>query len=281
MANQKKTGGSNKRNHDPAAVKFGKKRSGTGGARKKLTSKESNIGDGKTRLNKYIAQAGICSRREADQLIELGSVTVNGEIIVEMGYKVSPGDVVKYEGQTLSHIKPVYILINKPKDFHAVTDDPSKAKSVGNLIKNFCKYQVLPVGKMERNSTGVLLLTNDQDMILKLSHPKHDVKKIYQIELDKPLKREDFDKLQAGYRNEHGIFIKVQDIAYSKTSKNQIGIEIHSQVNRLTEKIFEGLGYNIKKQDRVYFAGLTKKNLSRSEFRYLSEEEVKSLQMLG
>lgn len=281
MANKKKTGGSKKRNHEPAAVKYGKRRSGSGGSRKKLTSKESNIGDGKTRLNKYIAQAGICSRREADQLIELGSVTVNGEIIVEMGYKVSPGDVVKYEGQTLSHTKHVYILINKPKDFHAVTDDPSKAKSVGSLIKNFCKQQVYPVGKFERTSTGVLLLTNDHDMMLKLSHPKHDVKKIYQIELDKPLKREDLEKLTTGYRNDHGIFIKVQDIAYTGNSKNTIGVEIHSQVNRITEKIFEGLGYNIKKQDRVYYAGLTKKNLSRSEFRYLTEEEILSLRMLG
>ncbi len=280
MANRKKTGGSKKRNHEVAAVKYKKKRSGSGG-RKRLTSKETNIGDGTTRLNKYLAQAGVCSRREADQLIELGSVTVNGEIIVEMGYKVSPNDIVKYEGQTLSHAKPVYILINKPKDFHAITDDPTKKKSVGNLIKNFCKQQVYPVGKMERTSTGVLLLTNDQDMILKLSHPKHDVKKIFQIELDKPFRREDFDKLQTGYRNEHGIFIKVKDIAYLGTGKNQIGIEIHSQVNRITEKIFEGLNYNIKKQDRVYFAGLTKKNLSRSEFRYLTEEEIKLLKMLG
>ena len=280
MANRKKTGGSKKRNHEVAAVKYKKKRSGSGG-RKRLTSKETNIGDGTTRLNKYLAQAGVCSRREADQLIELGSVTVNGEIIVEMGYKVSPGDVVKYEGQTLSHVKPVYILINKPKDFHAITDDPTKTKSVGNLIKNFCKQQVYPVGKMERTSTGVLLLTNDQDMILKLSHPKHDVKKIFQVELDKPFRREDFDKLKTGYRNDHGIFIKVKDISYLGTGKNQIGIEIHSQVNRITEKIFEGLNYTIKKQDRVYFAGLTKKNLSRSEFRYLTEEEIKSLKMLG
>lgn len=280
MANRKKTGGSKKRNHEVAAVKYKKKRSGSVG-RKRLTSKETNIGDGTTRLNKYLAQAGVCSRREADQLIELGSVTVNGEIIVEMGYKVSPNDIVKYEGQTLSHAKPVYILINKPKDFHAITDDPTKKKSVGNLIKNFCKQQVYPVGKMERTSTGVLLLTNDQDMILKLSHPKHDVKKIFQIELDKPFRREDFDKLQTGYRNEHGIFIKVKDIAYLGTGKNQIGIEIHSQVNRITEKIFEGLNYSIKKQDRVYFAGLTKKNLSRSEFRYLTEEEIKLLKMLG
>jgi 23S rRNA pseudouridine2605 synthase len=280
MANQKKTGGSNKRNHEVAPVKYKKKRSGSGG-RKRLTSKEANIGDGKTRLNKYLAQAGVCSRREADLLIELGSVTVNGEIIVEMGYKVNPGDVVKYEGQTLSHEEPVYILINKPKEFHAITDDPTKTKSVGSLIKNFCKQQVYPVGKMERTSTGVLLLTNDHDMILKLTHPKHDVKKIFQIELDKPFRREDFDKLTAGYRNEHGIFIKVKEIAYLGTGKNQIGVEIDSQVNRITEKIFEGLGYNIKKQDRVYFAGLTKKNLSRSEFRYLTEEEVKALKMLG
>lgn len=280
MANQKKTGGSNKRNNEIAAVKYKKKRAGSGG-RKRLTSKESNIGDGKTRLNKYLSQAGVCSRREADQLIELGSVTVNGEIIVEMGYKVSPGDVVKYEGQTLSHEKPVYILINKPKEFHAITNDPTKTKSVGTLIKNFCKQQVYPVGKMERTSTGVLLLTNDQDMILKLSHPKHDVKKIFQIELDKPFRREDFDKLTEGYRNDHGVFVKVKEIAYLGTGKNQIGVEIHSQINRITEKIFEGLGYSIKKQDRVYFAGLTKKNLSRSEFRYLTEEEVKSLKMLG
>lgn len=281
MANKKKTGGSKKRNHAPAAVRFTKKRSGSGGARKKLTSKESNLGDGRTRLNKYIAQAGICSRREADQLIELGSVTVNGEIITEMGFKVSPGDVVKYEGQTLSHEKLTYMVINKPKDFHAITNDGTKPKSVGGLIRNTTKELLMPIGKFEREHTGVLLLTNDHDMILKLSHPKHDVKKIYQILLDKPLQQEDFDKLEAGFRNDHGNFIKVDEIAYVGSSRNNIGVEIHSQTNRILEKIFEGLGYTIKKQDRVYFAGITKKNLSRGEFRFLNEEEILSLKMLG
>lgn len=281
MANKKKTGGSNKRNHAPAAERFAKKRSGSGGARKKLTSKESNLGDGKTRLNKYIAQAGICSRREADQLIELGSITVNGEIIVEMGYKVSQGDVVKYEGQTLSHETLTYMVINKPKDFHAVTNDGTKAKSVGGLIRNTTRELLMPIGKFERTSTGVLLLTNDHDLILKLSHPKHDVKKIYQLALDKPLRQEDFDKLENGYRNDQGYFIKVDEIAYVGTARNEIGVEISSQTNRVLEKIFEGLGYSLKKLDRVYFAGITKKNLSRGEFRFLTDDEVRSLKMLG
>lgn len=279
MANRKKTGGSKKRNFEPAAERFKKKK--FSGKRKKLTSSASNLGDGKTRLNKYIAQAGICSRREADQLIELGSVTVNGEIITEMGYKVSPGDVVKYEGQTLSHTKLVYMVVNKPKDFHATTDDLSKSKSVAGLIKNNVKVPLAPVGKMERTSTGVLLLTNDHDLIIKLTSPKHEVKKIYQLQLDKPLNQEDFDKLSTGFRNEHGNFVKVDELAYLGTNARDIGVEIGSGVNRILEKIFEGMGYQIKKQDRVYFAGITKKNLSRGEFRYLTEEEIIQLRMLG
>lgn len=278
MANRKKTGGSKKRNHEPAAVRFGKKKVV---ARKKLTVSEKNLGDGKTRLNKYISQAGVCSRREADQLIELGSIMVNGEIVTELGYKVSPGDVVKYEGQTLSHGKKVYMVINKPKDFHITTTDPTKSKSIGQLIRNNVKDVVYPVGKFERTSTGVVLLTNDPDMMLKLSHPKHEVKKIFQISLDKALSEEHFDKLTNGFRNSAGTYVKVNEIAYLGTSRQDLGIEITSQTNRILEKIFEGLGYKIKKADRVYFAGLTKKNLSRGEFRYLTEEEIRMLQMLG
>jgi 23S rRNA pseudouridine2605 synthase len=194
MANKKKTGGSKKRNYEPAAVRFGKDKKRGGGPKKRLNSNSSNLGDGTIRLNKFIAHAGVCSRREADELIQLGSITVNGKIITEMGYKISNSDVVKHEGETLSHSELFYIAINKPKNFSSACDNPLKERTVGRLVNKATKYIVAPIVKLEREATGILLLTNDNDLFLKLSNPKHEFEKIFQLELDKPLKQEDLEK---------------------------------------------------------------------------------------
>lgn len=281
MANKRKTGGSKKRNHEPAAVRFGKDKRRGGGPKKRLDSKTSNLGDGTTRLNKFIAHAGVCSRREADELIQLGSITVNGEIITEMGYKVKPSDVVKYEGDTLSHGELFYMAINKPKNFSSACDNPLKDRTVGKLIHKDAKFIMTPIGKLEREATGILILTNDHDLYLKLSNPKHEFSKIFQLELDKPLSQEDMAKAIDGVRLPSGGWIKAEDISYLKGSHNNIGIEMFNNKNRILEKLFDLLGYKIKKLDRVSFAGITKKNLSRGEYRQLSETEVVQLKMLG
>lgn len=281
MANKKKTGGSKKRNHAPAAVKYGKDGRRGGSKKKVLNKSEQNLGDGTMRLNKFIAHAGVCSRREADELIGLGAITVNGKIITEMGYKVKPSDVVKYEGDTLSHGELYYFVINKPKNFSSSSEDPNKDRTVGRLMRNAAKVILTPIGKLEREGTGVLLLTNDHDLYLKLSNPKHEFSKIYQLELDKPLSQEDLDKYVEGFRLNNGAFVKAEAISYLKGNQNNIGIEILSNKNRILEKVFEELGYKIKKLDRVSFAGITKKKLIRSEYRSLTKEEVLSLKMLG
>lgn len=279
MANKKKTGGSKKRNHEPAAVKYNRKR--YSGPRKKLIEGGAKSSDGKMRLNKYLAHAGVCSRREADELIKLGSVSVNGEVVTEMGYRVGPSDVVKYEGQKLSHENLVYLVINKPKNFLATTDDHQSRRTLYDLIKNACREVVLPVGNMDRNTTGVLLITNDTDLITKLTNPKHEVKRVYQIGLSKSLAQEDFEKIQNGVMV-GGTLIKVDDIAYlSAANKKEIGLEIHTSKNKIVRKLFEELGYSISKLDRVYYAGLTKKNLSRGQYRFLTPEEVGQLKRLG
>lgn len=281
MANKKKTGGSKKRNFEPAAVRFGKDKRRGGGPKKRLDSKSSNLGDGTTRLNKFIAHAGICSRREADELIKLGSITINGEIVTEMGYKVKSSDVVKYEGDTLSHGELFYMAINKPKNFSSACNDPLKDRTVGKLIQKDTKFIMAPVGKLERDSTGILILTNDNDLFLKLSNPKHEFSKIFQLELDKPLSHEDMQKITDGIRLPSGGWVKAEEVSYLKGSHNNIGIEIFNNKNRILEKMFETLGYKVKKQDRVSFAGITKKNLSRGEYRQLSEAEIVQLKMLG
>lgn len=281
MANKKKTGGSKKRNYEPAAVRFGKDKRRGGGPKKRLDSKTSNVGDGSTRLNKFIAHAGVCSRREADELIQLGSITVNGAIVTEMGYKVSPSDVVKYEGDTLSHGELFYMAINKPKNFSSTCENPPKDRTVGKLVYKATKFVLSPIGKLQKESTGILLLTNDNDLYLKLTNPKHEFSKIFQLELDKPLSQEDMNKITEGVRLPTGGWIKADAVSYLKGSQNNIGIEMYNNKNRILEKMFDLLGYKIKKLDRVSFAGITKKNLSRGEYRLLSEAEVVQLKMLG
>ncbi len=232
-----------------------------------------------TRLNKYIANAGICSRREADEMIKAGVISVNGEIIVEMGFKVQQGDVVKYNNETLRGERLVYILLNKPKDFITTTDDPEERKTVMNLIVKACKERVYPVGRLDRNTTGVLLFTNDGDIARKLTHPSFEVHKIYQVELDKALKKEDMESITKGITLDDGP-IKVDEIAYATESRDVVGVEIHSGRNRIVRRIFEHLEYKVKKLDRVVFAGLTKKDLPRGRWRFLTEMEVANLKMI-
>lgn len=231
------------------------------------------------RLNKFIANAGICSRREADEMIKVGVISVNGEIITEMGYKVQHGDVVKYNNETLRGERLVYILLNKPKDFITTTDDPEERKTVMNLIAKACKERVYPVGRLDRNTTGVLLFTNDGDMARKLTHPSFEVHKIYQVELDKALTKEHMEAVSAGITLDDG-FIKVDEIAYATDAGNIVGVEIHSGRNRIVRRIFEHLEYKVKKLDRVVFAGLTKKDLPRGRWRFLTELEVANLKMI-
>lgn len=231
------------------------------------------------RLNRYIAQTGLCSRREADELIRQGLITVNGKLITELGTRVMPGDEVRYNGQRLHEERKVYILLNKPKDYTTTTDDPYAKKTVMKLIKNACKERIYPVGRLDRSTTGVLLLTNDGELAKKLTHPKFNKKKVYHVFLDKKLKNEDFRKIAAGIELEDGP-IRPDALSWvDEEDKTQIGIEIHSGRNRIVRRIFESLGYRIKKLDRVYFAGLTKKGLHRGHWRFLTDKEIKMLKM--
>ncbi|MBQ9254019.1 MAG: pseudouridine synthase [Bacteroidales bacterium] len=241
--------------------------------------KPENIG--KTRLNKFIANAGICSRREADVLISTGVITVNGNIITEMGYKVEPGDVVKYNGRELKDEKKVYILLNKPKGFITTADDPQQRHTVMELIDDACPQRVYPVGRLDRNTTGLLLFTNDGDLTKKLTHPSFGAQKVYNVELDHPVSIRDMDMLLDGVELEDGLQ-KVDKIDYSNNypiDKRKVGVSIHSGKNRIVRRLFESLGYEVKKLDRVYFAGLTKKNLLRGKYRFLTEQEVAFLKM--
>lgn len=231
------------------------------------------------RLNKYLASSGICSRREADEFIRAGLVTVNGKLITELGVKVSAGDVVKYNGETLREEKKVYILINKPKDYVTTVEDPHAKKTVLDLVKGACKERIYPVGRLDRNTTGVLLLTNDGEITKRLTHPRFEKLKIYHVHLNKNIKPSDFEKISTGITLEDG-FIKADAISYADpVDKTQVGIEIHSGKNHIVRRIFEHLGYDVVKLDRVYFAGLTKKNLRRGEWRFLSEKEINMLKM--
>lgn len=236
--------------------------------------------EGLTRLNKYIANAGVCSRREADELITAGVVSVNGEIVTEMGYKVRPEDVVRYNDAVLRGERLSYVLLNKPKDFITTTDDPEERKTVMNLIAGAGKERIYPVGRLDRNTTGVLLFTNDGDLARKLTHPSFEVQKVYQVELDEPLKGEDMEAIEKGIRLDDG-FIKVDDIAWVDAKDRSIlGVELHSGKNRIVRRIFEHFGYKVKKLDRVVFAGLTKKDLPRGRWRFLTELEVANLKMI-
>ena len=254
---------------------FGEKKKGKDPFAKKAKSED----DGSVRLNRFIANAGICSRREADDLIAAGVVSVNGNVVTEMGFKVMPGDVVKYNKETLRTEQHVYVLLNKPKDFITTTDDPEERKTVMGLVAKACRERIYPVGRLDRNTTGLLLFTNDGDLAGRLTHPSFQVHKVYQVELDQNLKHTDLEKIANGLTLEDG-FIKVDEVVYAGAEKNIIGVEIHSGKNRIVRRIFESLGYVVKKLDRVVFAGLTKKDLPRGRYRFLTEMEIASLKMM-
>ncbi|HRY31598.1 MAG TPA: pseudouridine synthase [Bacteroidales bacterium] len=239
-------------------------------------------GDGLIRLNKFIADAGICSRREADTLIETGAVRVNGVIITQLGTKVSPNDKVQVGDQTLSRETLRYVLLNKPKGFITTVDDPEGRKTVMMLIRDACRERVYPVGRLDRNTTGVLLFTNDGELAKKLTHPKHAIRKVYHVVLDQPLRKKDLEQIEEGLELEDGP-VKVDAIAYvgEGNDHRHLGVEIHSGKNRIVRRIFEHLGYTVGNLDRVIFAGLTKKDLPRGRWRLLTKEEVNFLRMLG
>lgn len=231
------------------------------------------------RLNKFMANAGICSRREADELIQQGLVKVNGVVVTELGTKISHNDIVEYDEKVVALESKCYILLNKPKDVVTTSDDPNGRKTVLDLVKGACNERIYPVGRLDRNTTGVLLLTNDGDLASKLTHPKYVKKKIYHVWCDKDIAEEDMQRIADGIELEDGP-IHADAISYAtEKDRNQAGIEIHSGRNRIVRRIFESLGYHVTKLDRVYFAGLTKKNLSRGRWRYLTQEEVNYLKM--
>ena len=231
------------------------------------------------RLNKYMANAGICSRREADEYIAAGKVTVNGQVVTELGTKITRDDVVEFDEKVVTPERKCYVLLNKPKDCVTTSDDPNGRTTVLDLVKNACQERIYPVGRLDRNTTGVLLLTNDGDLASKLTHPKYVKKKIYHVWTDRDIAEEDMQRIADGIELEDGE-IHADAISYvSDTDRNQAGIEIHSGRNRIVRRIFESLGYRVTKLDRVYFAGLTKKNLPRGRWRYLTQEEVNFLRM--
>lgn len=233
-------------------------------------------------LNKYVAHAGVCSRRDAAELVKSGKVAVNGQVIIEPGFKVTHRDEVKVQGKKVNASKNlVYILLNKPKDHITTTDDPEGRKTVMDIVKNVVNERVFPIGRLDRNTTGVLLLTNDGDLAQKLSHPSYEVRKIYEVTLDKPLAKKDFDQLLQGITLEDG-FIAPDSLAYADTkNKSIIGIEIHSGKNRIVRRIFEKLGYDVRNLDRVMYANLTKKNVERGKFRFLQEKEIRLLKFMN
>ena len=245
------------------------------------TSKnESELKTGPIRLNKYIANSGICSRREADTYINAGVVKVNGKIVTEMGYKVQPYDKVEFEGQVIKNEAKVYIVLNKPKAVISAVSDERGERTVIDIVKNCCSERLYPVGRLDKPTTGVLLITNDGDLTKKLTHPSSNIKKIYQVGLDKPLTKSDMDKLVSGLVLEDGE-IHADEVSYiDLDDKKKIGIELHSGRNRIVRRMFDHLGYNVRKLDRVYFAGITKKNVSRGTWRFLSEKEINFLKML-
>jgi 23S rRNA pseudouridine2605 synthase len=243
--------------------------------RRSFNQKSSREG---IRLNKFIANAGICSRREADTLIEAGAISINGTIVTRLGTKVMPDDQVKYGDQLLAGEQLQYLLLNKPKGYLTTTDDPQERKTVMMIVESACKERIYPVGRLDKNTSGLLLFTNDGELAKKLTHPKYQVEKIYHAELDKALSMADMKKIAEGIELEDG-FIKIDAIAYGETKK-EVGIELHSGKNRIVRRIFESLGYDVVKLDRVVFAGLTKKELPRGKFRFLSNEEVNILRRI-
>ncbi len=250
----------------------GYEKRGKGRSKSKTQNVEKDEED-EIRLNRYIANAGICSRREADVLIESGEIKVNGNVMNELGYRVKPGDVVKYGNRTLNREKMLYVLLNKPKDFITTTEDPEERKTVMELVKNAGQERIYPVGRLDRNTTGLLLLTNDGELAEKLSHPSNEVQKLYEVEIDRPITPEDYQAIIDGVTLEDGL-AKVDDLAIVSPDRKFIGIALHLGRNRIVRRIFEHLGYKVVKLDRTVYAGLTKKDLPRGHWRYLSEKEV-------
>ena len=248
----------------------------------KAVAANDNAPTGIMPLNKFMAHCGVCSRRDAVEYVASGKVKVNGEVITEPGYKIKEQDEVIYNGKKLFVTKNlVYILLNKPKDYITTTDDPQGRKTVLQLIKQATSERVYPIGRLDRNTSGVLLLTNDGDLTQKLSHPSYEIKKIYEVKLDKPLTKADFDKIVKGLKLEDGD-IQIDSLAYADSKdKSIIGIELHSGRNHIVRRIFEHLGYDVKGLDRVMYATLTKKNVERSKWRYLSEKEIRLLKYMN
>ncbi len=231
------------------------------------------------RLNKYISNTGVCSRREADEHIKSGEITVNGKVVNELGTKVSSRDDIRFKGRKLSIERKVYLLLNKPKDTITTAEDPHAKRTVLDLVRNACDERVFPVGRLDRNTTGVLLLTNDGDLTKNLTHPRFNKKKVYHTHLNKAITKGDLIKIKEGLTLEDG-FIQVDDVQLVKNDdKKQVGVELHSGRNRIVRRIFEHLGYKVMKLDRVYFAGLTKKGLPRGKYRFLTPREVSMLKM--
>ncbi len=228
------------------------------------------------RLNRFVAMSGLCSRREADDYIRAGVVTVNGQAVTELGTRVMPGDEVRFNGERLSSEKKVYILMNKPKGFVTSIEDPHADRLVMDIVRNACSERVYPVGRLDKNSVGVLLITNDGDLTKQLTHPAYNKRKVYEVTLDKPLTQADAQAIVEGITLEDGD-IAADDLAFTDKTKKVVGIEIHSGRNRIVRRIFEHFGYSVSRLDRVYFAGLTKKNLKRGQWRFLTDAEVRML----
>jgi len=240
------------------------------------------VSSGEMPLNKHLAHSGIASRRDAAELVKSGKVQVNGAVVTEPGFKVTTKDEVKVAGKRAQPTKDlIYILLNKPKDYITTTDDPQGRKTVLNLIEHATKERVYPVGRLDRNTSGVLLLTNDGDLSQKLTHPSNEIKKVYAVTLDKPLEKADFEKIMQGIQLEDGL-AKVDSLGFTDAGdRRQVGVEIHSGRNRIVRRIFEALNYDVRNLDRVIFAGLTKKNVVRGKWRFLSEKEVRDLKHFG
>ena len=244
------------------------------------TDLKTNIDSDEIRLNKFISNAGICSRREADTFIKSGSATVNGKTITEMGYKVKLNDEVRFDGRLISPETKRYVLLNKPKNYITTMDDERGRKTVMELVQNAAKERIYPVGRLDRLTTGLLLFSNDGELAKKLTHPKHQVKKLYHVNLDKKLSMSDLQKISENFVLD-GKMVFIDKISYIENKpKSEVGIEIHSGRNRIVRKIFEHFGYNVTKLDRVIFAGLTKKNLSRGHWRHLTQQEINNLKMI-
>jgi len=247
--------------------------------KKKEQQADEPVGDGLIRLNKYISNSGVCSRREADKIISDGLITINGEVVTELGHKVSLDDNVRFDGRQLNPERKVYLLLNKPRGFVTTLDDPHAERTVMQLVQNACTERIYPVGRLDMQTTGVLLFTNDGELAKKLTHPSFEKKKVYHVQLDQDFLPQDLEKIKAGIELEDG-FIAADDIQMIDPDHlNQVGIEIHSGKNRIVRRIFNHIGYNVEKLDRVMFAGLTKKDLPRGRHRFLTPQEINFLKM--